>query len=104
MRKKMEQIKNPLFRTFERPDVLDVIYNDCIRTYNKKKNLDIYKERPDELVEMTSSLTQFEETAFKVKLVHEQLTIQADWVKGSTISTNPAVLRSILPDKQAVLN
>ena len=57
MRKKMEQIKNPLFRTFERPDVLDVIYNDCIRTYNKKKGLDIYKERPDELVEMTSSLT-----------------------------------------------
>ena len=104
MRKKMEQIKNPLFRTFERPDVLDVIYNDCIRTYNKKKGLDIYKERPDELVEMTSSLTQFEETAFKVKLVHEQLTMQADWIKGNTSSTNPAYLRSILPDKQAVLN
>ena len=67
------QVKNPLFRFEERPDVLEVLYYDCLSVFADNPNFKLWSGKVKDLTDYTVPATDAEACSYEVKLIHEAM-------------------------------
>ena len=78
----LSKVHNPLFRFKKRPEVLDIMYADCMSSFVRDKKdraeLNIFQTRYEELADLTEPVSDREATSFLVKAIHEQIGITGE--------------------------
>ena len=83
--RELRRIKNPLFKFEKRPEILDILYKDCMSSFSRDTGAEVdpFKTRYEELADLTKLATPAELISFYVKSVHEKIgTTTDDFIFG----------------------
>lgn len=76
-----EQVKNPVWKLDDKPDVIDVLFRDIIHSYDHNEDTDIFAYKQDDYLDDIRGLYDSESNSLDVRISHDLIARWKHWVK-----------------------
>ena len=75
------QVKNPLFKIENRERMLDILFEDVIRTYEPDENINIFAYKSEDYLDSIRKVTEIESVSLDVRIAHDLMRRWVHYIK-----------------------